>query len=114
MEELYKMMSSQEHERKKIRSAVLAVAALLVVSTAATWGMSHYRWSGTKSEARKLMAASRHEDALKIVDSFGKSYVFPDPTLSFPRPCGGERTRKPSGAAFLKPTNRRSSTAFCR
>lgn len=102
MEELYKMMSSQEHERKKIRSAVLAVAALLVVSTAATWGMSHYRWSGTKSEARKLMAASRHEDALKIVDSFGKSYVFPDPIPLIPSALRGGADKEAFRSSILK------------
>ncbi|MBL3538479.1 hypothetical protein [Aminivibrio sp.] len=89
MEELYKMMSSQENERRKIKSAVLAVVALLVVSTAVTWGMDHYRWRSTKNEARKLAANSKYEDALKIVDSFGKSYIFPDPIPLIPSALRG-------------------------
>lgn len=102
MEELYKMMSSQEHERKKIRSAVIATAALLVVSTAVTWGMDHYRWSGTKSEARKLVAASQYADALKVVDSHGKGYIFPDPIPLVPSVLRGGADKESFRSGILK------------
>ena len=102
MEELYKMMSSQEHERKKIRSAVIATAALLVVSTAVTWGMDHYRWSGAKSEARKLVAASQYADALKVVDSHGKGYIFPDPIPLVPSVLRGGADKESFRSGILK------------
>ena len=102
MEELYKMMSSQEHERKKIRTAVFATAALLVISTAVTWGMDHYRWNSAKSEVRELVAASKHADALKVVDSLGKGYIFPDPIPLIPSALRGDADRETIRSGILK------------
>ena len=79
MEELYKTMSNLEVEKKQIKTALIAIVVLLLLTTALTWGMSFRRWSNTEEEVKKLLAASRFEDALVLVDSFGESYVFPDP-----------------------------------
>jgi hypothetical protein len=102
MEELYKMMKNLERERKKIKSAAIAVAALLVASTAVTWGMDQYRWSNTKTTVRNLVAASKFEEAIRAVDSFGKSYIFPDPIPLIPSALRGGTEKEALRTGIIK------------
>lgn len=94
MEELYKTMSNHEVEKKQIKTALIAIVVLLFLTTALTWGMSYRRWGKAEKEVKNLLASSRYEDALALVDSFGESYVFPDPIPLVPSFLRGGANKK--------------------
>lgn len=102
MEELYKTMSSIHKKKSEVRSILIAITALLVLTALGTWGLDLRGWSRTKGEIAKLTAASQFAEALKIVDAYEEGYIFPDPLPIIPSSLRGGADKDRVRAEILK------------
>lgn len=106
MEELYKTMNEINKKKREVRSILIAIAALLVLTALGTWALDLRWWGRTKDEIAKLTAASQFDEALKIVNSYERGYIFPDPIPLVPSSLRGgadkERVRHGIYKAYEK------------